>query len=391
MQQINEKRVNKRKRKRDFTHDMKKVILYILLLMLCPLTLAAQSSMSDEQVLEFVMKENAAGTSQAQIVTKLMQRGVNIQQIRRIKDKYERQTKRKGLGNMADQTVDQTETRMRATDAATYYGAFQFTNGADVENEYVYDANGNMTQDFNKKNSRIEYNSLNLPSKLQFCYGHMAEYTYDGAGRKLSVAYTTSKTNLLVPMVSIVQPQAVNVAMTLKTDYCGNIIYENGKLTKILTDVGYITLNSGGEPPMYHYFLTDHLGNNCVVVQENGAVEQINHYYAFGGLMGDSSGDYVQPYKYNGKELDRMHGLDWYDYGARHYDAALGRWMCMDPLTEKYYDVSPYAYCGNNPVNAIDEEGKKILFVNGYYNSLFKSLNMGPSRGSEEYWSTNFI
>ena len=113
MQQINEKRVNKRKRKRDFTHDMKKIILYILLLMLCPLTLTAQSSMSDEQVLEFVMKENAAGTSQAQIVTKLMQRGVNIQQIRRIKDKYERQTKRKGLGNIADQTVDNTETRMR--------------------------------------------------------------------------------------------------------------------------------------------------------------------------------------------------------------------------------------------------------------------------------------
>lgn len=113
MQQINEKRVNKRKRKRDFTHDMKKVILYILLLMMCPLTLTAQSSMSDEQVLEFVMKENAAGTSQAQIVTKLMQRGVNIQQIRRIKDKYERQTKRKGLGSMADQTIDQTERRMR--------------------------------------------------------------------------------------------------------------------------------------------------------------------------------------------------------------------------------------------------------------------------------------
>lgn len=113
MQQINEKRVNKRKRKRDFTHDMKKVILYILLLMLCPLALTAQSSMSDEQVLEFVMKENAAGTSQAQIVTKLMQRGVNIQQIRRIKDKYERQTKRKGLGSMADQTIDQTERRMR--------------------------------------------------------------------------------------------------------------------------------------------------------------------------------------------------------------------------------------------------------------------------------------
>ena len=52
---------------------MKKIILYILLLMLCPLTITAQSSMSDEHVLEFVMKENAAGTSLAQIVTKLMQ------------------------------------------------------------------------------------------------------------------------------------------------------------------------------------------------------------------------------------------------------------------------------------------------------------------------------
>ena len=109
--------------------------------------------------------------------------------------------------------------------------------------------------------------------------------------------------------------------MTLKIDYCGNMIYENGKLTKILTDVGYITLNSGGAPPMYHYYLKDHLGNNRVVVQEDGKVQQMNHYYAFGGLMGDSSGGYVQPYKYKGNELDRMHSLDWYDCGPRHYDA----------------------------------------------------------------------
>ena len=157
--------------------------------------------------------------------------------------------------------------------------------------------------------------------QLQFSEGHMAEYGYDGAGRKLSVAYTTSKTNLLVPMGSIVPPQAINVAMTLKTDYCGNMIYENRKLSKILTDVGYITLNSGGEPPMYHYYLKDHLGNNRVVMNERGAVEQVNHYYAFGGLMGESTGGEEQPYKYNGKELDRMHGLDWLDCGPRYYDA----------------------------------------------------------------------
>ena len=163
-------------------------------------------------------------------------------------------------------------------------------------------------------------------------------------------------------MGNIVAPQATNIAMTLKTDNCGNMIYENGHLSRILTDVGYITFD--GTTPMYHYYLKDHLGNNRVVMNERGAVEQVNHYYAFGGLMGESTGGGVQPYKYNGKELDRMHGLDWYDYGARHYDAALGRWMCMDPLTEKYYDVSPYAYCENNPVNAIELDGRDNYKLN---------------------------
>ena len=122
-------------------------------------------------------------------------------------------------------------------------------------------------------------------------------------------------------MGSIVPPLSTNVALTLKTDYCGNMIYENGQLSKILTDVGYITL--ANSTPTYHYYLQDHLGNNRVVIDEHGQVEQVNHYYAFGGLMGESTGGGAQPYKYNGKELDRMHGLDWYDYGARHYDAVL--------------------------------------------------------------------
>ena len=253
-----------------------------------------------------------------------------------------------------------------ATTSVTSYGAFQFVDDADVENEYVYDANGNMTEDFNKKISKIEYNLLNLPSKLQFSFGHMAEYSYDGAGRKLSVTYKTSKTNLFVPMGSIVPPLSTNVALTLKTDYCGNMIYENGQLSKILTDVGYITL--ANSTPTYHYYLQDHLGNNRVVIDEHGQVEQVNHYYAFGGLMGESTGGGAQPYKYNGKELDRMHGLDWYDYGARHYDAVLGRWMCVDPLAEKYDNVGSYIYCKNNPIAFMDMNGKDGVAVIDYEN-----------------------
>ena len=92
-------------------------------------------------------------------------------------------------------------------------------------------------------------------------------------------------------------------------------------------------------------------------------VVQVINYKTFGGLMGESTGGDTQTYKYNGKELDRINGLDWYDYGARNYDAALGRWHVVDPLAEKYYNVSPYAYCGNNPMNRIDLNGMEMDWV----------------------------
>lgn len=81
--------------------------------MLLPTVAAAQSSMTDEQILQFVMKENANGTSQAQIVTKLMQKGVTIDQIRRVKDKYERQAKNKGLGTVTPKDDEESDGRQR--------------------------------------------------------------------------------------------------------------------------------------------------------------------------------------------------------------------------------------------------------------------------------------
>ncbi len=98
---------------------MKRNILSILLLIMCPLLATAQSSMTDDQLMQFVIREHNAGTSQQQIVTKLMQRGVDIQQIRRIKAKYERQIKQSGLGNVADKAVGDAETRMRQNNGKT--------------------------------------------------------------------------------------------------------------------------------------------------------------------------------------------------------------------------------------------------------------------------------
>ncbi len=139
------------------------------------------------------------------------------------------------------------------------------------------------------------------------------------------------------------------------TDYLGSVIYENGVLKMILTPEGYITLS--GTTPTYHCYLRDPLGNNRVVVSQSGTVTQVNHYYPFGGLFGEGTATSAQPYKYNDKELDRTNGLDLYDYSARYMDAALGQFTTVDPMAEKYYSISPYAYVGNNPVNAIDPDG----------------------------------
>jgi RHS repeat-associated protein len=60
----------------------------------------------------------------------------------------------------------------------------------------------------------------------------------------------------------------------------------------------------------------------------------------------DAMGQDVQPYKYNGKELDRRNDVNLYDYSARHYDPTAARFTTVDPMAEKYYSISPYAYCG---------------------------------------------
>ena len=197
-----------------------------------------------------------------------------------------------------------------------------------------------MTQDLNKRISSIQYNLLNLPQNITFSTGSTIAYTHDAEGRKLNVTYgSPSKT----------------------INYSGNMVYENGTLKQILTEGGYVTFS--GSTPVHHAYLKDHQGNNRVVINSSGTIEQVNHYYPFGYFFGESTNASTQRYKYNDKEFDMMHGLHWYDYGARHYDPAIMRFTTMDPMCEKYYHLSPYAYCGNNPVNNIDIKGDSILVL----------------------------
>ena len=225
-----------------------------------------------------------------------------------------------------------------AAAASAYNGGFEFKDGVKQANEYTYDSNGNLTKDLNKGISTITYNVLNLPNMVTFSDGSTIAYTYGADGTKLKTVHKTGST-------------------TTTTDYCGNVVYENGVQKLLLTDEGYVTLSDG----KYHYYLKDHQGNNRVVINQSGTVEEANHYYPFGGVFA-SSGN-VQPYKYNGKELDAKKGLNWYDYGARHYDAALGRFTTVDPSAENYYSTSPFTYCLNNPLNYIDPLGTDTVDV----------------------------
>ncbi len=147
------------------------------------------------------------------------------------------------------------------------------------------------------------------------------------------------------------------------TDYHDALIMENGRPSMYQFDGGYCSLwdkTSKAEELAFHYYTKDHLGNNREVVSEDGTVEQVTNYYPFGTPYSDhtAKGVSLQKYKYNGKELDLTHGLNTYDYGARQYYSVLLRWDRLDPLCTDYYHVSPYVYCMNNPVNAIDPDGR---------------------------------
>ena len=222
-----------------------------------------------------------------------------------------------------------------------YNGSFDFKDGANADTEYFYDVNGALVKDLNKGISNIEYDVLGNLKCVTFNNGFKTKYVYDAAGNKLRTTHESVVTNT--------------------TDYIGNFIFEDGKLDKYLFDGGYCSFDNN-QNPSFHYYEKDHLGSVRMVVNENGTIEQVNHYYPFGGVYGDLSykGE-LQRNKYIGKEFDHMYGLDWYDHGARMYDAARLAWDRMEPLYDKYYPLNTYLYSGNNPINSIDDDGNRII------------------------------
>ena len=151
------------------------------------------------------------------------------------------------------------------------------------------------------------------------------------------------------------------IAKRLKTKYyyCSNLVYDNDNISAILFDGGYASMDDDNGIVM-HFYVKDHLGSNRLVVDGNGNIEEVNHYYPFGALMGDRCGVSRNNYKYIGKELDTMYGWNMQDHKARWYDPVVGRWMVTDPLQEIYLNVSSYSNVLNNPLRLIDPYGNHV-------------------------------
>ncbi len=269
------------------------------------------------------------------------------------------------FGVMDDLTYsyDSGNKLMKVADAATI-DQFGFkddaVNGAaDTSNDYTYDINGNLLTDTNKGITSILYNHLNLPTEIKFDNSNTKKinYTYDAAGIKLK--------------------KVVNDGGNLTTtDYVNGYIYENNTLQFFNHPEGYVHNDNGTFKYVYNY--VDHLGSIRLSYSDgdgNGSISQSeiikeNHYYPYGLKMRgfntsvSSLGNSVaKKYMFNGKEFDDSFNetLNTYDFGARNYDPALGRWMNMDPLADQFPHQSPYSAMNNNPIYFIDPDGRAAV------------------------------
>ena len=211
---------------------------------------------------------------------------------------------------------------------------------------------------------------------------------------KLSSTYYTLPEAVAVPVGEIIEPDTLPQApQTMTVQYFGHvekIIIGDSVTYTLHHPEGYITLDALHRVDSWNYFRRDHLGNNVAVWNASADTTiQRMFYYPSGLPIGISTGQGAQPYKYNGKEFVEMHGLNEYDSHARWYYPAIMRTTTMDPLAEKYYIISPYAWCGNNMVNRFDPDGRKwktnhdISIAQMLYNRAQSNISKQLSRLSK--------
>lgn len=283
-----------------------------------------------------------------------------------------------------------------------------YSNSIDAKkssSDIKYNSNGSLLYDGTRGISNIRYDNNNNPIWIQFENGGVTKYVYSTEGQKLRTIHYSAVANTHANIGSDYNNIEDDYLSVDSTDYCldGIVQFSNNKFSRISFGEGYLDARYVKGPHLmrpirtyeesdesynarlqewirkmntkkmiltYKYYNKDHLGNIRQVISENGTIEQVNNYYPYGVPHYDkvsTTNDNNQPFKYNYKELDVMHGLTTYDYGARQYNPVIPTWDRMDPLCEFFQDISPFAYCHNNPVNYID--------INGMFDSQEKALD----------------
>lgn len=235
--------------------------------------------------------------------------------------------------------------------------------------QFSYDKAGNMTANINKGIIKIDYNILNLPYKVYMSNGNMITYIYRADGKKTSAEYGTYSCNISIPKTGLMTKTLTsadisNYKLDYKYDYVDDGKFQfntdnqsNLTLNYIHTD-GLLIKMPKSASPNYYYEIADHQGNIRYIAQDGITYANAYEYYPFGGTFNSDQKGVGTSFRYNGKELESDDGVDWYDYSARRYDPALGRFTSIDPLASKCPNLSPYAYCMNDPINQIDRDGK---------------------------------
>ena len=224
---------------------------------------------------------------------------------------------------------------------------------------YEYDSNGNLTKD-SRKGLEYKYNRLNLLEEVWKDGEMKAQYNYLSDGTKVSVRDGSGKNGY---------------------DYVGSVVYKvvDGRREFDRAVVGDVHFTNEG----VRYALTDQLGSVRALIDEDGNVVRQNDYYPFGAKV--TREDYANSddnrFQFSGKESQELLDLNAYDFGARMYDASLGRWNMVDPLGEKYVNLSPYNYCANSPQLFNDPNGT-VLMLRGNIGEIIMALYNGLDEGT---------
>ncbi len=242
---------------------------------------------------------------------------------------------------------------------------------------FWYDMNGNLGQDMSRGIMSTRYNRLNLPTDVYFLNGHRQTITYDGFGQKRQVSYSQTDDPMLGAMMGV--PEDSAYTLQGRRSYLGPHVFVNDSLEYSAFPGGYFT------PEGTYYYITDWQGNNIAVFSDKGRPAQQTTYYPYGEPTVEPAG---QRYLFGGKEREHAGGSNSSDFGPRCLTPT-GSWSAADRMSESFYPLSPFSYCGGDPINRVDRDGNiplpVILALSGAVTDFVTQISVNMVKG-DSFW-----